>query len=544
MKRRSRRDLSIFDRAAAAALIILSVTATIPRTARASAELDRTYALETVAALRAWDNVDELFSDYVSAAYRDFFGKQSRFVFQELGRADALLEKAKLPYTKVIEDNDILGQVARSTRSQSLIRTRITKEGDQYRFKLEWLHSPRMDVMSTDTFVLAEKADLEPGQPHGEDDSASVARKVGLSEIKTELQKSLERLIRKVPFLGNVTGRDGEAVTVNIGAASGLRKGDTLVLGTLDEVKRHPLLHAVVDWRFSETGRAEVETVDERIAFCQLRSEPPGRQVARGQKVLQIIQPEKPALPAQEVARQEAEAARAELPTLGFVSAGPTLGGFARQYSAAAGTGKSGSGFALGARVDGQLWLDRSWFAEVGLGYQFWNYSQQDLTAAGTSGTPGTGVSASLSTMRIDLGYNYLINRDFFGPKGWVKLGFKSGSYSFPVATVASGEVIGPEAVRSIFVGVGGDLPLRGQFGALLNFEFGVIPFAAETGFLSGAVSSARDVEFNLGGYYRVTPRLSVRAIVDIISHGMDFSGGTTLSNKVVDFAPSVVYLF
>src|SRR4051812_30100064 len=86
--------------------------------ARASSELDRAYALETVGFLRAWDNVDGLFADYVGAAYKDYFARQSRFVLQDLSRADYVLNKSKLPYNKVIEDHEILTQLARSMRSE------------------------------------------------------------------------------------------------------------------------------------------------------------------------------------------------------------------------------------------------------------------------------------------------------------------------------------------------------------------------------------------------------------------------------------------
>src|SRR6185295_11380111 len=88
--------------------------------AQANPEMDRLYALETVGALKAWDNVDGLFSDYVSSAYKDYFSRQTRFVYQDLSKADAVLKHSKLPYPKLIEDPQVLAQIARAEKTQTL----------------------------------------------------------------------------------------------------------------------------------------------------------------------------------------------------------------------------------------------------------------------------------------------------------------------------------------------------------------------------------------------------------------------------------------
>src|SRR5579885_2484664 len=238
--------------------------------ASANAELDRLYALETIGALKSWDNVDGLFVDYVSAAYKDYFSHQTRFVYQDLSKADAVLRHSKIPYGRLIDDPQILSQIARSEKAQTILRTKISKQGPQYRFTVDWLHAPHMEVLSSDTFVL-------DGNAEG-----------GLSNVESALEASLGRLFGKLPFQGSVTGRDDSSVTVNMGATAGLHKGDTLIVGTLDDVKKHPLLKTIVDWRFSETGKLEVDSVDEAIAFCKVKEEVPGRQVARYQKILTV----------------------------------------------------------------------------------------------------------------------------------------------------------------------------------------------------------------------------------------------------------------
>jgi hypothetical protein len=486
---------------------------------RASPELDRKYSLERVGFLRAWDNVDGLFADYVRQAYTDFFAHQSRFVLQDLSKSDEILSKSKIPYSKVIEDPAILSQLARTLRSETIIRTRIRKEGPQYRFNLDWLHAPAMDVLATDTFALTE-----------------------MQDVKASLQQALERLIAKVPLKGQVTGRDNNSVTVNMGTLSGIHRGDTLVIATLEEVKKHPLLHEIVDWRFATTGKVEVDQVDEAITFGRVTEEEEGHQIGRYQKVTQIIPRAAPTGPP--ILDDKDKVNPDEPPRLGWVAGGVDFGSYSRQYSALNNTtGKTGGGFLLGAQADGQVWLNREWFAEFGLGYAFWPYSQQDLKTnadSELSGATGGGLS-----YKADFGYTYLVSGEFFGPRGWIKVGYMSVSYDL---AQDSDNLISPTVFRSVFLGIGGDLPIRDRFGALLNLDFGLFTFGKETttpaGALSGDFNSASGIQFFAGGYYRLNNRMTIRAGIGLTSHSVEFSKGASLSQKMITFAPALIYYF
>jgi hypothetical protein len=517
------RPLSIIERAALAACVLLSTSAW------ASPELDRLYALENVGALRSWDNVDGLFTTYVADAYKDYFSKQTRFVYQDLSKSEAVLKHTKIPYGKLIDDPQILQSIARAEKSQTLLRTKISKQGPEYRFTVDWLHSPKMDVLGTDTFILDDKEG-------------------GLGNVKEALTGSLNRIIGKLPFIANVTGRDGQSVTVNIGASSNLKKGDTLILGTIDEIKLHPLLKQIVDWRMSQTGKAEVDSVDDALAFCKLTEETEGRQVARYQKVLQL-QP-KPFVKEETVVNEtqvEQKKQLEEPPRLGWGEAALWLGGFTREYTPATGGGKNGSAFVFGVQGQTQLWWTKEIFSELGLAYAFSNYSQTDI---GTPSTPGPGsigttsVSSSIFNFKADVGYSYLVTGDVFGPKGWVKVGYSSTTYSFPSTAISSGDLLEPIWFRSLFVGIGADLPIRQEFGALLNLDFGILNAASEGGPAPQSEDSARDVSFFAGIYYHRTNRITFRVGVEVLANGADFSGGATLSHKLVTFAPGLVFYF
>jgi len=513
------------------ALMTCAVSGIVAKTASASPELDHVYALETIGFLRAWDNVDGLFGDYVSNTYRDYFSHQSRFVWIDLSKADSALTKSKLPYAKVIDDTEILGQLARSLRAESVIRTKILKEGSEYQFTLEWLHSPQMEIMATETFTLKENSD------GGHSDGGGPAL-AGLGDVRTELAHGLDRLMAKVPFLGHVTGRDNSAVTVNIGAYSGVKRGDTLVIGTLDEVKKHPLLHAIVDWQITRIGKVVVDQVDEALTFGHVIEEEPGRQIARYQKISQVIAAPPPP---DAVEKPVQTNALEETPHLGWVSGGLDVGSLSRQYSSytslTSTSLRSGSGTSIGGSARGQVWLNREVFVEGGVDYQTAGYAQ--TTAAGTATTP-SGASMTVFNWDASLGYTYFLTGDIFGPHGWVKGGFRSTDFTLPVSAT---DFTSPTSFKSGFIGIGGELPVANRWGAELNLDFGFLTLGSETGAISGTVTGGSSVSFNVGAYYRFLPRITFRLNVGVLADTMSFTANQ-LSQNSTSIVPSVVFYF
>jgi len=520
----------------------------------ASTDLDHQYLFETVGALRTYDNVDGLFADYVSGAYREYFSTQSRFVYQDLAKADTILSKSKIPYLELIEDQKILAQLSRSMNLQSLIRTKIRKEGPQYRITLDWLHAPSIDLIATETFTLNEAQEI--------------------SKIQFAITKGMDRLIAKIPFFGHVTGRDGDSIIVNIGSAHSIAPGDELVIGTIDEAKRHPLLKAVVDWRISRTGKIVIDQVEEKIAFCKIVEEAPGRSIQRFQKVIEV-------LPKPEVTkRRRGKSLRQEFndqappegaptigedaeggfhdeelgpkeepgpldlpPRMGFVAANLGIGSYSRDYGAPStdnSGGRIGSGGYLGGKLEGQLWITGQVFGDLVLGYGSGNY-EQNLSSNSATKSPNSTLTTSLSQFRMDVGYNFIGAEKVTSAKGWIRGGYRSDSYSFPTNLT---EHLGSTTFKAFFMGIGADLPIRNDIGLLLGVDFGLINSASETGLTSGDVTSSSNVDVHFGGYYRVKPRLLVRLLANMLNQSADFGVTKSASHKAFIVYPGVVFLF
>ena len=498
--------------------------------AHATSELDRLFAFQTIGALRTWDNMDGLFGDYVADAYKDYFSRQTRFEYKDLSKTDTLLSNSKIPYNKLIEDKEVLSQLSRAARTETMLRTKVMKEGRQYRFILEWVQAPKMDLIATETFTLAEPED---------------GRAVGLGDIQGALQSEHDRMIDKVPYIAMVTGRDSQSITVNVGTHMTAKKGDHLVIATLDEVKRHPLLGTVVEWRLTPVGKAAVEQVDEGIIFARVLEEEHGQKISRYQKVTRILPYEEPKDSQSTVLDEDMKEEKPEEPPrLGWVGADLLLGYHDRQFSAASGASNlKGSGFFGGAKATGEIWVNRYFFADLAFSYGFGSFSQTEAT----TGTPSTvsasgGTSMSQFAWKVNAGYAFLSTGDFFGPKAWVKLGYRNTSYICPASAT---EMTAPVAFGALFAGLGGQLPIRGGWGVEANFEYGLLNGATGmTGLTVGTFNGSNQADLYIGGFYRYTQRICFRLGLAVLGSGADFSGGFSLSQKYIVASPSVIYYF
>ncbi|NDD92082.1 hypothetical protein EBZ37_08360 [bacterium] len=497
-----------------------------PLLSLASPEFDRRYSLQSVGALKSSDNVDGLFSNYVADALKDYFSGQPRFTMQDLTTAQSLIDKSKLPYDQVIEDSKVLEKLARATRSETLIRTKIFKEGPRYRFTIDWLHAPKMDALSSEVFYLDEPRD---------------GNTLGAETIRAQIQIAMDRLIRKVPFYAQINGRDGDTVTINSGENLGLKKGDTLWVGTIDDVKKHPLLNVIAEWKIARTGSLRVEQVDHALAFCKIVEEDPARPIARGQKITQITAapPPAPTVIQENESEKPSLMDREEPPRLGWVSAAPQVGTFTRQFSSQSGsTGKTGGGTTYGGRTEAVVWLDREWFTEGALGFSAFSFSQSDIVNGSSTTLSGSG---TLMEAKIALGYSYLPGLNFFGAKGWIKAGYQTAIYSLPKY---SAQNVNPVTWSGMLLGIGGDLPLRSGWTAQLNLDFGLLRSVKETGTARAAPISSTMVHFYFGTVYNLRPRLLLRTGVAFQSQGAEYDGGASLSHRTIALIPSFVIPF
>ncbi len=505
------------------ASLLLAVVAPL-HSAHATPELDRQYSLTNIGILRAWDNVDGLFGEIVVDAYKRYLNEQPRFVVQDLSKANQILGSSSLPYNKLIEDPEVLGQIAKTLKLDSFIRTKVYKEGPSYRFVIDWIHAQKLQVIASETVSIEEPFTGEERRTQGSE------------SFHQGLYQAMERLMTKIPFKGMVTGRDQTSITINIGMKNGIQKGDTVILSTIDEVKFHPLLKTLVDWRMTPTGRAVVDEVDEGMAFAKIDSEEFSRQIGRFQKVTQIIPPpERPNIVEDKLIDTEERTRESrEPPRTGWIAPGLMFGNYSRETSNSTGSsGFTGAGFAIGAKAEGQVWFTSKWFGELDFAYLNSSYEAKNIS----TGAVSSSVSATMTQFRLSIGYFLHLTPNFFGPKGWFRAGYNATSFGLPnvSATQTSNVDYG-----GLFLGVGGDLPIREDYGAMMSVDVGLFGAGTEAGNYLGTTNGATMVDLQMAGYYWMAPKMKLKVCVDFKSYSLDFLSGSSMTNKVFAIGPQL----
>ena len=384
----------------------------------------------------------------------------------------------------------------------------------------------------------------------------SVGPQASGRETGTKVKQLLKAALKRIPFYGSITGRDGNELTFDIGGAHGLRKHDVVQISRIDNIKRHPLLKSIVDVQLIPVGSAVVDSVEETIAFGHVKNEITGETIQKLHKVtaIEARMADTIAAPApdplsgaaeQRDSRQATSDAppRGETddrPHIGYVALGVQLSSFSSTSSQNTGTPISGGGFNPGARLSTEVWLTKRWFADMTLGASTVSYSQSVSGAT----TPTTAFSTSTRVFGIDAGYKYLPDGNLYGPQVSAKLGYASYTWSTPVSPA---DLLSSKSYVGINLGVGGVLPLATyDWGLMMNVNVMLFPGLTEDTFkVVGPSGSASGTTFFLGGYHYFNPKVAVRSGVNVeIFSANDSSGGSSTSQKTFGLLTSVLYYF
>ena len=509
-------------------LLIFSCSSLLSTLSFANAQLDRQYRLESLGLLKSQDNVDHILGEYLERAYENFFSQQSRFQTISSKAVDRALSDSKLPYSKIVTDPEILAQIARVTRADSLLRTQVVKSGKAFHFKLDWLHSPQTEVLgSIDFEVDAPK----PGSSFDQNEYAQV------------IQKNLALLIAQVPFQGQITGRDRASVTLSLGERDRLKPGDILTISTLDEVKRHPLLKSVSEWKLSPTGKVRIEKVDQEMSFGSIIEEEPGKQISKYQKIA-LVQHAPLLASNTESVPQELSVTPAYDPEIGWGAFSLPFGSYERSFSSRTPANSYlGNPFTYGARVESHLLLNRDFFTFIRLDYLMWNHKQSDASSGlSTPASKTGGVPGSQTSVLFSAGYRISFTHSQIGPQGWAGLGYKITSINLPIS---ASEATAPYTFKSLMLGAGLNLALRQSLSLETSLRFRILSSVDATNLArNSSVDGTSDVEFYLGLAYKFNEQLGLRGGFEIQSLSAQFDNGSSLSQKTMTFAPALLYYF
>lgn len=504
---------------------ILLLSVLITKTSFANAVKDRTYSLETVGWLQTADNMDGIFSTYVDSIYEKFFTDQKRFQVKSLGRADALLRSSKLPYTSLIQDNDILRRIALQLKVESILRTRVNKEGDSYKFLMEWVYAPKGDVLARHEFRY-----IDPQKQSN----------LQGDELPKAIEDGLKKLIGDLPFIGQITGVSGTAVTLNIGRGQGITPGQILVIQTLNDVKRHPLTKTIEEWDFIPVAKLQVDAVDESLMFATIQSVEPNQKVLPYQKVTTVL--EAPILrsadgtPLDEAGNEIKEY---NFDRIGWAAANLGIGSYVRESGLGDGiSGRGGSGWQSTFELEGMAWLNSRFLVESSFAVGLINYSPTNLA---TGNDIGTSLSGTFTQFRLAAGFSLLEVNNIFDPTLYVKFGNRTSSYSL---ATDSTNLTGPSSISGWFIGLGLQMPIRDEFGLMFGMDLNLFRSHKQTSPALGKPTADSDLMVVFGGTYRYSQRVLFRVVGKVNAFSADFTSGGSVNQKLFSLCPSVMYTF
>ncbi len=292
------------------------------------------------------DNVDGAFNETVHESFRTVFAKNPRFDLVDAdSKADALLE------------------------------TKVTKKPDIMEIEIRLRTGAARELFAVDKTTAPNEIESEA--------------------LRAKFKNLLRTTLRRIPYSGTLTGRDGNQVTLDIGASQGLKEGDAIQISRVDRVKRHPLLKNIVDAQLVPVGSVVLDTVEESIAFGRVQSEIEGEKIQKFYKVTAIE-----ARASEKKTKDEngwsqlsgeprddegtvTEEEDKTRPTLGYLGLGPYLGGFSATSAKDSDTSTfTGGAFQIGVRLNGELWFTKSLFLDMNFAYAGMSYVQTEANLA------------------------------------------------------------------------------------------------------------------------------------------------------------------
>lgn len=389
------------------------------------------------------------------------------------------------------------------------------------------------------------------------------------AEVREQIKAMYKKVVSKLPYQGLILSRQNNRITINLGKSDGLVKDQTVTAIQIISIQRHPKFNFLVSSDKEILGRIKILKVDDSLSFGAIVSEKERGAIARFAKIsaLEDVNYGEPSGLNPETdrdVRNRADAgvafgkdARewipAEPPSFGQVGLTLGLGSFG-STSNLEGSDCCEAKTAIypSLSVQGELWINPKWAARLELTQ---GVISMDNPREGSS--PGE-LNSSYSRYALMLGYNFLLQDDFFGPKIQLNLGlgtaraFVDDSQPRALTTTSfSGGILG----------INGLFPVTDdkQWFAGGKFNLYLFPSMTESPVKSAAGNKASINEFSIFVQKKLGENLRAIGSLDVTLYSANFTGGpgsrtdaatgnpetaTSLSQRHTVLNAGVLYMF
>lgn len=518
----------------------LSLPTLAQRTVFTSA-VDKDLTIKALTVAPIVDNVSEIYSKPLTDHLKSLVANDRHWKSVDLP-AETKIE-AKASPEDFEEKPDVVKAVLKKAKVDALISTRISKGPKGLTIKMN-LFSGKDGLLLAQQ-ILTDYTGFET------------------SDLKIQIANIYESLKRKMPYDGTVLSRRGLLVTIDLGSNQGLREDQDLTAIQILKVSRHPKFRFLVSTEKEIIGKIKVKKVEENLSFGTIVTERDEASLQPGQKFIVenfVRYPDTPLSNDGKVLtelgqRKDTPVAFGDkasewipetTPTYGKLGVLFGLGTYQVSNNLSGAGGISGSSsLTPSIQVDGEMWLNPNWFAEVTL-RQF----ILSLNNPYPGSSPG---KLNVSTTQYTLlgGYNFLVADQFFGPKLQLMGGYSKMTSFIDQSTPIAFTTVG---YSGLVFGLGGSVPLALEsktpitLGARLNFFWN--PTLDESPVTSGNASS-KVTSFN--GYleYRYSQRMILKGMLayDLFSSTLTGTGGrgeaaSSISHSMMTLAAGAEYMF
>lgn len=474
-------------------IVALVICLALPITLSAQApnkfvsQLDRSLSVKKIGVLPSSDNVKGIYARAIEAKIIELLQATTRFEYVDLKGVDpsmTLKDYEQRPKT--------IQELKTKYSVDAVLASRATKIGDGVNLELSMF-------LTNDGLVLIE------------DHKDGVRFDTG--DVERVTKEMYTRLLTKFPYKGVVLSRQGNRVTLDIGASEGLVANTVINAEQFLALKRHPKFNFIVSVEKEILGKIKIIKTDETLSFGVIVQEKGAGAIEPDTKLSGIDYvkyeevSEDSGLPPPTTLKDPIsfgenpkEWRPEEKPRYGKV--GMFLGLGNQKYTmvlSEAGSLSSNNPVYPQLDLNGELWFTPVWFFGGGIRQGVLNYSNP------RGGQP-SNLNGSTAAYNAHVGYRFLLQDDFWGPQLKLNLGF--GQYSFFVDD-SSPRGFTSMSYAGLYTGIGGWLPLDNQKLWFLNVDFRlhIAPGMTESPASSGASSSNSITNFSFGGSYKLSTR-------------------------------------
>lgn len=381
------------------------------------------------------------------------------------------------------------------------------------------------------------------------------------ADLKEELRKLFEALKYRMPFRSTILSRRGQQVTLNLGSQYGLKQDSSVSVVQIVKINRHPKLNFMVSTEKEVLGRVKLFKVEPHLSFGYIEMEKEPGVITIGSKILpdEFVKYSLPVMtpsgrilqdistrPESEVAFGDApeEWIPAMPPQFGKVELLAGLSSYTQNVKLnTAGPINGNSTLAPNIMVRGELWLNPEWHLGVQL-----RQSVFSLDNSLANSTP-TSLNMAMSQYSVNVGYNFLLTNDFFGPKLQLGAGYLNTNFNVDDSSPTAFTTM---KYGGLMIRIAGQFPLGDELPIELGGKLDFYPTASlSENKTSGASASSQINNFSFFADYRLKTRFKIHGELLFENYGSSFSGtgqrddsASSASHKLTTFFGGVQYLF